>query len=932
MVLVEVAELDCPEPHHRRDLSQPTQEPPTCKPLTILFGPKLPGPEIRDGFSWWRDFMKYLFSFLLCLASLSAFAQGPIIRQPLTTNRVMNAPSDGTVPFWNATAGQWSNAIPNAATATNAQPPSTILTNISQTGAITNIDEGNKLYVRTNGNNSTAVRGRADKPWAHITNAFANSVAGDWIDVDGGTYNIPTNTTSLAKTGIRWNFRGTKITSGLSADGDDRFLFDDFAGPVTDFAILGSGSFYISNLLGRVFYFQDSGSDVLIQARVARTTGAVGALHHSAGNVYAEFSEELRSDQYDAYLNEGDPNTSKIYLRSPRVVGGDSSIEVARAFEKAGDGVFDIGYAQGFFNLVDNMIANVSTINLQTNFTIYGAAVLGNGILQNSYVYGASNRTLSLIHPPVDGFKTDGYFRNVIFSGSSNRNAILVNSTVPMTFDNCRIVDGWGATNSIWATNAQSIRVHGTLVAPARWNSNVSITEGTNILSGFLNMGKGTNSGEMLIGGLITAFAGLESRSGINVTAGDVDVTGNGAFTGFVTVADDAYAAGWNGSTEVPTKNALYDKIETIVAGSGSPGGAQPMLQMNLGGAFVGTTNLTYDNSNNILRMAASALGDALIDIKDAAAPNATNRIGSQFIGMRNNYGFGIRNNDTNNWLFGQAGNLTPATDNYHAIGSPALRVLGSFSTLSNNVLVKPSIAPPGAGGLVHLNGTNNNWFVSATTNALLVLTNIKVGSDYTLSVSNGANVVVTLSNAAAIKVPGLPAGQFPGFNTNGFTYMTFRVDDISGSTNLVSFSSKERSLIVGNGFLMTTNAVTDEVSIWGGHFTNSVVTGVGGANTNFTLVLPYDLSFSINGFTNVSIRAVMGYDTTRRIYWSGSVSNLSGSNRTFEFSGVTNNVVWSGVYGTNAPTTLTNGFSLELAGYSQGTNTMIGYTYIRAF
>ena len=29
-------------------------------------------------------------------------------------------------------------------------------------------------------------------------------------------------------------------------------------------------------------------------------------------------------------------------------------------------------------------------------------------------------------------------------------------------------------------------------------------------------------------------------------------------------VVDDAYAAGWNGNNEVPTKNALYDKIETL--------------------------------------------------------------------------------------------------------------------------------------------------------------------------------------------------------------------------------------------------------------------------------------------------------------------------------------------------------------------------------
>lgn len=35
-------------------------------------------------------------------------------------------------------------------------------------------------------------------------------------------------------------------------------------------------------------------------------------------------------------------------------------------------------------------------------------------------------------------------------------------------------------------------------------------------------------------------------------------------FTGDILVPDEAYGAGWNGSAEVPTKNAIYDKIETL--------------------------------------------------------------------------------------------------------------------------------------------------------------------------------------------------------------------------------------------------------------------------------------------------------------------------------------------------------------------------------
>lgn len=36
-----------------------------------------------------------------------------------------------------------------------------------------------------------------------------------------------------------------------------------------------------------------------------------------------------------------------------------------------------------------------------------------------------------------------------------------------------------------------------------------------------------------------------------------------------VNVPDEAYGAGWNGSLEVPTKNAIYDKIESLSPGGG---------------------------------------------------------------------------------------------------------------------------------------------------------------------------------------------------------------------------------------------------------------------------------------------------------------------------------------------------------------------------
>jgi len=63
-------------------------------------------------------------------------------------------------------------------------------------------------------------------------------------------------------------------------------------------------------------------------------------------------------------------------------------------------------------------------------------------------------------------------------------------------------------------------------------------------------------------------------------------------FTGDIVVPDEAYGSGWDGSFEVPTKNAVYDKIETISGGG-----------MTVGAAISGGTNNTVlykDNSGNL--------------------------------------------------------------------------------------------------------------------------------------------------------------------------------------------------------------------------------------------------------------------------------------------------------------------------------------------
>lgn len=56
----------------------------------------------------------------------------------------------------------------------------------------------------------------------------------------------------------------------------------------------------------------------------------------------------------------------------------------------------------------------------------------------------------------------------------------------------------------------------------------------------------------------------------INADTGAITAAGAATFSGDVTVPDEAYdATAWNGSLEVPTKNAVRDKIESMSAGGG---------------------------------------------------------------------------------------------------------------------------------------------------------------------------------------------------------------------------------------------------------------------------------------------------------------------------------------------------------------------------
>lgn len=120
----------------------------------------------------------------------------------------------------------------------------------------------------------------------------------------------------------------------------------------------------------------------------------------------------------------------------------------------------------------------------------------------------------------------------------------------------------------------------------------------------FYTQKNGTNTLQATVGGVnaITANGNLSATAG--------------TFSGDVTVADESYGVSWNGSTEVPTKNAVYDKIETISTGSS-----------------LWTDFTTYIQANNNRDVHVGNATNALTLINYDATESGTSIIGTDYDG-----------------------------------------------------------------------------------------------------------------------------------------------------------------------------------------------------------------------------------------------------------------------------------------------------------
>lgn len=84
-------------------------------------------------------------------------------------------------------------------------------------------------------------------------------------------------------------------------------------------------------------------------------------------------------------------------------------------------------------------------------------------------------------------------------------------------------------------------------------------------------------------------------------------------------ISNAAYGSGWDGDPNAPSKDAVYDKIEALSVGSGSPGGSDTYVQFNDGGSFGGDSGFTYNKTTDIATLAGGIVIGSSNPFSDSA-------------------------------------------------------------------------------------------------------------------------------------------------------------------------------------------------------------------------------------------------------------------------------------------------------------------------
>lgn len=168
---------------------------------------------------------------------------------------------------------------------------------------LTEIGLANTLWVSKDGNDSTGLRERLDKPFLTCTAAKAAAQSGDTIKVGPGTY----NENDLWK-GVTWELdSGASIQYTDPGDGNGRGLFDDQSALGTHCIVRAAGSYFkhlqANGSCKGAFVLTNASSRLDLWARLIDVgegaSDEVSAIAHHDGTCFAKVTEIRDISEFD---------------------------------------------------------------------------------------------------------------------------------------------------------------------------------------------------------------------------------------------------------------------------------------------------------------------------------------------------------------------------------------------------------------------------------------------------------------------------------------------------------------------------------------------------------------------------------------------------------------------------------------------------------
>lgn len=536
-------------------------------------------------------------------------------------------------------SGVATNAIANnSGSGTNTELRGTtiaerlVATNYIGNGAeLTNIIT--TIYVATNGNNATGVRGNPSLPFRNFYNASLVAHRGDTIKGGPGGYN-ETNSIVVPDDGYlifhpdsvvtNWLTGVSSIPGCLVKPSTNSTVVDFFW---VDSQFGASGDNIYAAGLGS---YANNGQKPFINATIIRPRwfGSSDGLYIQHSNVCTmTVIDPVGYSDWDNVMIKGEPSSSEYVPHQVSIIGGKLTGNHGGGWTNRttyGIAVHATG-AKVFLNGTSIYMTNTTFNGLATAISVGGSVSTETyALIQNSSFWSTTLADTIIAIGLNDNFAelvgcSTPPQLNPVYDGIIIKHPQSITAGTLYGIPLPSVVTNWGGIpflkwtsggSNVWALTRTNAGAGSVLHRPSSLssvNGNPTASAGepywakvwlgggsiTPDVDGDLPTDKIDWATPILtpnaIIGVNAALTDVE-ESPLTYSGGTVSGSGNG-----ITGDDEAYGAGWNGDITFPTKNAVYDKIETMSGG----GGNAWLTNGNSGlpaGSFLGTLdNLTLE-------------------------------------------------------------------------------------------------------------------------------------------------------------------------------------------------------------------------------------------------------------------------------------------------------------------------------------------------